>query len=74
MNTLKGPGIFFAQFIGSTSPFNSLEGLATRAKISASKLQIPCNHKHIFDVELAAQSQQYCDDVKAFTGGTWLTN
>ncbi len=29
MNTLKGPGIFLAQFIDSTSPFNSLEGLAT---------------------------------------------
>lgn len=65
MNTLKGPGIFLSQFIDSTAPFNSLEGLATwAADLGFKALQIPCNHKHIFDVELAAQSQQYCDDVK----------
>lgn len=66
MNTLKGPGIFLSQFIGSTSPFNTLEGLAIwAANLGFKALQIPCNHKNIFDVELAAQSQQYCDDVKA---------
>lgn len=65
MNTLKGPGIFLAQFIDSTSPYNSLEGLASwAANLGFKALQMPCNHKHIFDVEKAAASQQYCDDVK----------
>lgn len=65
MNTLKGPAIFLAQFIDSAAPFNSLEGLASwAAGLGFKALQIPCNHKHIFDVEQAAQSQQYCDDVK----------
>ena len=63
MNTLKGPGIFLAQFIDSTPPFNSLEGLAVwAANLGFKALQIPCNHKHIFDVEKAAASQQYCDE------------
>lgn len=26
-------------------------------------MQIPCNHPHIFDVEKAAESQTYCDDI-----------
>ncbi|ELD4254297.1 sugar phosphate isomerase/epimerase [Salmonella enterica] len=65
MNTLKGPGIFLSQFIDNTAPFNTLEGLATWASSLGFKaLQIPCNHKHIFDIEQAAGSQQYCDDVK----------
>lgn len=65
MNTLKGPGIFLAQFIDSTPPFNNLDGLAAwAANIGFKALQIPCNHRAIFDVELAASSQQYCDEVK----------
>jgi MFS family permease len=28
MKTIKGPGIFLAQFIGAQAPFNTLEGLA----------------------------------------------
>ena len=30
MKTIKGPGIFLAQFIGAQAPFNTLEGLAVR--------------------------------------------
>ena len=28
MKTIKGPGIFLAQFIGPQAPFNTLEGVA----------------------------------------------
>lgn len=28
MKTMKGPGIFLAQFLGDTEPFNSLESIA----------------------------------------------
>ncbi|WP_252362999.1 hypothetical protein, partial [Citrobacter sp. wls826] len=28
MKTIKGPGIFLAQFIGDRRPFNTLEGVA----------------------------------------------
>ncbi len=64
MKTLKGPGIFLAQFVGSQAPFNTLDGLASWAAHHAYvALQMPTNHPHIFDLKLAAQSQMYCDDV-----------
>jgi len=65
MKTIQGPGIFLAQFIGEKPPFNTLEGLAGWAVgLGYKALQIPCNHPAIFDVEQAAQSQSYCDDVR----------
>jgi sugar phosphate isomerase/epimerase len=64
VKTLKGPGIFLSQFIGQQAPYNSLEGLAKWASALGYKaLQIPCNHPSIFDLEKAASSQTYCDEV-----------
>ena len=58
MKTIKGPGIFLAQFIGAQAPFNTLEGLAQwAAGLGYQALQLPCNHPAIFDVERAAASQ-----------------
>lgn len=66
MRTMKGPGIFLSQFIGAEAPFNSLDGLAEWAAGKGYKaVQIPCNHPHIFDVEKAAESRAYCDDITA---------
>ncbi len=64
MKTIKGPGIFLAQFIGTQAPFNTLAGIAQwAAGLGYKALQIPCNHPAIFDVERAAASQTYCDEV-----------
>ena len=64
MRTMKGPGIFLSQFIGGEAPFNTLDGLAGWAAGKGYKaVQIPCNHPHIFDVEKAAESQAYCDEI-----------
>ncbi|MDR7342767.1 sugar phosphate isomerase/epimerase [Pantoea alhagi] len=64
MKTLKGPGIFLSQFITQQAPFNSLEGLAQwAAGLGYKAVQIPCNHPAIFDLEQAAVSQTYCDEV-----------
>ncbi|MDF2777563.1 MAG: sugar phosphate isomerase/epimerase [Enterobacteriaceae bacterium] len=64
MKTVQGPGIFLSQFIGEEAPFNTLEGLAEwAARLGYKALQIPCNHRHIFDLELAALSQTYCDEI-----------
>ena len=58
MKTMKGPGIFLAQFIGAQAPFNTLDGIAAwAAGLGYQALQIPCNHPAIFDVERAAMSQ-----------------
>ena len=66
MKTLKGPGIFLSQFIGEQAPFNSLEGLAQWASaLGYRALQIPCNHRSLFDLDLASTSQTYCDEISA---------
>lgn len=64
MKTIKGPGIFLAQFIGEETPFNTLEGLAGWASgLGYKGVQIPTGNPALFDLEQAAQSQAYCDDV-----------
>jgi sugar phosphate isomerase/epimerase len=64
MQTLKGPGIFLAQFAGPEAPFNSLP---TIARWAADKgfvgVQMPTG-TNLFDLEKAAESEAYCDEVK----------
>jgi sugar phosphate isomerase/epimerase len=62
---MKGPAIFLAQFAGSEPPFNSLEGMAKwAASLGYVGVQVPTSDPRIFDLQQAAQSQTYCDDVK----------
>ncbi|MDU2938753.1 MAG: sugar phosphate isomerase/epimerase [Enterobacteriaceae bacterium] len=64
MRTIKGPGLFLSQFLGDRPPLNSLEGLAEwAAGLGYKALQIPCHNKAIFDLQRAAESQTYCDEV-----------
>jgi sugar phosphate isomerase/epimerase len=65
MKTIKGPGIFLAQFAGDAAPFNSLETIADWvAGLGYKGIQIPSWDGRLFDLNLAAESQTYCDDVK----------
>lgn len=65
MKTIKGPAIFLAQFLGEEPPFDSLEHLAQwAAGLGYKGLQLPTAPR-LFDLEQAAASQQYCDDVLA---------
>ncbi|WJG10866.1 sugar phosphate isomerase/epimerase [Aliiglaciecola sp. LCG003] len=64
MSAIKGPAIFLAQFMGDEAPFNSLEGITKWAgSLGYKGIQVPTNDKRIFDLELAASSQEYCDKV-----------
>ena len=64
MKTIKGPGIFLAQFADNTAPFNTLEGLAIwAAKLGFTGVQIPSWDSRLFDLKAAAESQAYCDEV-----------
>lgn len=64
MKTIKGPGIFLAQFAGKVPPFDSLEGLARWASSLGYKgVQIPTSDPAMFDLQQAADSQSYCDDI-----------
>ena len=65
MQTIKGPGIFLAQFAGDTPPYNSLESLARWAsELGYSAVQIPTWDRRLFDLELAGKSKGYCDEVR----------
>ena len=65
MITLKGPGIFLAQFAGDKAPFNSLPTIAAwAASLGYKGIQIPTTDDRLLDLARAAQSQGYCDDVR----------
>jgi sugar phosphate isomerase/epimerase len=66
MNSIQGPGIFLAQFLRDTPPFNDIKTLAPwAARLGYRGLQIPTWDKRVFDLDQAASSQAYCDDYKA---------
>ena len=64
MKTMKGPAVFLAQFAGDESPFNSLESIAKwAANYGFIGVQIPSWDARLFDLEKAASSKTYCDDI-----------
>lgn len=66
MKTLKGPALFLAQYIGDEPPFDSLENIARWAsELGFKALQMPTLDKRFFDLERAAESQAYCQEVQA---------
>lgn len=65
MKTLKGPAIFLAQFAGDEAPFNSLPAICKWAKELGYKgIQIPSWDKRMIDLEKAAESKTYADELK----------
>jgi sugar phosphate isomerase/epimerase len=64
MKTIKGPGIFLAQFASDAAPFNTLGGLAQwAAGLGFTGVQIPTWDRRLFDLKRAAESKAYCDEV-----------
>jgi sugar phosphate isomerase/epimerase len=60
----QGPGLFLAQFIAEKPPFNTLRGLGQwAAGLGFAAVQLPTSDAHIFDLERAARSQTYADEV-----------
>ncbi|MEZ5938444.1 MAG: sugar phosphate isomerase/epimerase [Hyphomonadaceae bacterium] len=65
MKTIKGPGIFLAQFAGPDKPFNSLASIARWAADKGfAGVQMPTTDDRLFDLARAAESDAYCDEVK----------
>lgn len=62
---MKGPGIFLAQFVSDEAPFNSLDGITKHmAGLGYKGVQLPTADPRLFDLQLAAESQDYADEVK----------
>tara|TARA_B100000686_G_scaffold116840_1_gene124096 strand:+ start:350 stop:1405 length:1056 start_codon:yes stop_codon:yes gene_type:complete len=65
MKKIKGPAIFLAQFAGDEEPFNSLNGIAKWASSLGYKgVQMPSWDGRLFNLSKAAESKDYCDEIK----------
>ena len=65
MKTIKGPAVFLAQFVDNQPPFNTLDGMCKWASDLGYKgIQIPTWESFLIDLDKAAESQDYCDELK----------
>ena len=65
MKTIKGPGIFLAQFIGDKAPFNSLKSICQWAKdLGFVGIQMPTLDDRFIDLKKAAESKTYADELR----------
>jgi sugar phosphate isomerase/epimerase len=65
MKTIKGPAIFLAQFAGDTAPFDTLDNICKwAAGLGYKGVQIPTWVSSFIDLEKAATSKTYADELK----------
>ncbi|MBA4490830.1 sugar phosphate isomerase/epimerase [Paracoccus sp. S1E-3] len=63
MRTIKGPGLFLAQFAGDAAPYDSWDGITKwAASLGYSGVQVPSNDARLFDLDLAVASQDWRDE------------
>lgn len=66
MKTIQGPAIFLAQFVGDEAPFNSFDAICGWvASLGYKGVQVPTWDKRLMDLERAANSQDYCEELIA---------
>jgi sugar phosphate isomerase/epimerase len=63
--TVKGPAIFLAQFAGDKAPFDTLDNICRwAASLGYKGVQIPTWVSSFIDLEKAANSKTYADEIK----------
>lgn len=73
MKTIKGPGIFLAQFMGDAAPFNSLDSICKwAASLGFVGVQLPSWDSRCIDLQKAAESKTYADEIKGIVEGAGL--
>lgn len=73
MQTIKGPGIFLAQFMGNEAPFNSLSSICEwAASLGYKGIQIPTWDSRCINLQLAAESKTYADELKGLVNSFGL--
>lgn len=74
MQTIKGPGIFLAQFAGDEAPYNSFPSIC---KWAADKgftgVQIPSWDSRFINLQLAAESKTYADELAGIAQDAGVT-
>ena len=65
MKTMKGPGLFLAQFAGDAAPFDSWPAITRwAADCGYAGVQVPSWDARLIDLDQAAASKGWCDDWK----------
>ncbi|MBS1918795.1 MAG: sugar phosphate isomerase/epimerase [Bacteroidetes bacterium] len=65
MTTIKGPAIFLAQFLADKPPYNNLKSICQWAKsLGFVAVQIPSWDSRCIDIQKAAESKTYSDELK----------
>ena len=65
MSRMKGPAIFLAQFAGDEAPFDTLPAITKWAgDLGYVGVQVPTWVDGFIDLEKAAESKDYCDELK----------
>jgi sugar phosphate isomerase/epimerase len=65
MKTIKGPALFLAQFAGDAAPFNAFGNITKWAgEIGYKGVQVPSWDARLIDLDRAATSKTYCDELK----------
>ena len=73
MRTLKGPAIFLAQFLDDKAPFNSLKTICEwAAGLGFKGVQLPTWDKRCMDLQKAAESKTYADELKGLVNEAGL--
>lgn len=73
-SSIKGPALFLAQFLGDEAPFNSLPAIVKwAADLGYKGVQIPTWDARIFDLDKAAESKAYCDEIAGICGAHGVT-
>jgi sugar phosphate isomerase/epimerase len=63
--TIQGPAIFLAQFMGDEAPFNSFDSIcAWASELGYLGVQVPSWDSRCFDLEKAAKSKTYCEEIQ----------
>jgi sugar phosphate isomerase/epimerase len=73
MITIKGPGIFLAQYLSDKPPFHDLKAICLWAEALGFKgVQIPTWDSRCIDLKQAAESKTYADEIKGIVNETGL--
>lgn len=73
MKTIKGPAIFLAQFLGDKPPFNDMKAICQWASdLGYLGVQIPTWDSRCIDLQKAAESQTYADELKGLVNEAGL--
>ncbi|WP_236973566.1 sugar phosphate isomerase/epimerase family protein [Membranihabitans maritimus] len=65
MKNIKGPAIFLAQFASGEAPFNDFRSICKwAASLGYKGIQVPTFVPEFIDLEKAATSKTYCDELK----------